>query len=282
MIKRLLVLTALLAAPAAGPMAAEGWPGAVRLVYLPVLGKQETIKKFGPLNAHLEKELGLPVVPVSFDSYEEMLVHLAKGEYDLAYLSPATLVEAAKFTDLSVVAMELDREGRRGYYSLIISRSGSGIERMEDLKGKTFAFTDEESTSGFLVPLSFFLNELKVTPSNFAKRVVFAGDHKSLILGVYKGEYHAGATNSVDLSRTLHSQGVKQEELTVVWQSELIPGAPVCARAALPDEFKKAVEAALLKFNRNKEGIKALQIGGFAPAQMQDYELIKKLEHLRK
>ncbi len=252
-------------------------PERVRMVYLPILGKEETLERFEPVTSHLEKGLGLPVDAVSFASYNKALLHLVKGDFEVAYLGPATFVKVSRAAKLEVVAMELDSAGRKGYYSVLISRADSGIKTLEDGRGKVLAFTDTKSTSGFLVPVTFFLRELKTTPGSFAKKVEFSGDHESLIKGVYQGEYDIGATGTVDLARTMEAEQIPEDALRVIWKSEIIPGPPVCARADLPEGFKKSVQQALVSLDDEKV-LEALQIGGFAPASGDDYKLIKSLE----
>jgi len=259
----------------------EAWPSPVRIIYLPSIGKESTLARFKPLSRHLEKVLGAPVESVSFDSYEEMIANLSKGEFEIAYLSPSTYVESGRIAKLEPVAMELDRFGNRGYHGLIICRSNSGYKSLQDVRGKTLAFTNPKSTSGFLVPLSYFMHELKETPDSFARKVVFAGDHQKVIKGVLNGAYDAGATNDVDLNRTVMSEDISADSFRVIWTSDLIPGAPVCVRPDLPEGFKAAVIGALIMFNKDKEGLNSLQTGGFAAANDKDYEMARQLEGIK-
>jgi len=81
----------------------EAWPSPVRIIYLPSIGKESTLARFKPLSRHLEKVLGAPVESVSFDSYEEMIANLSKGEFEIAYLSPSTYVESGRIAKLEPV-----------------------------------------------------------------------------------------------------------------------------------------------------------------------------------
>jgi len=274
-----LLMTLMVFSPA--PLAqVQDWPARVRIMYIPVVGKEATLNRYQPLTNHLEKVLGLSVDAMSVDSYSEVLVPLAKGDFEIAYLTPSTYVKTSPLVELEVTAMELDSSGNRGYRGLIICRSDRDIQSLEDVRGKVLAFTNLQSTSGFLVPLVYFLQERKETPESFAKTVAFAGDHQALIKGVLEGTYDAGATNDMDLSRTLQAEGVPGDALRVIWTSELIPGAPVCVRPDLPPSFKAAVLGALVMFNQDQEGTSSLRIGGFAEARDKDYDLVRKLEKL--
>jgi len=43
-------------------------------------------------------------------------------------------------------------DGSLGYYSVMYTRADSGIERFDDMEGRSLAFADPNSTSGYLVP----------------------------------------------------------------------------------------------------------------------------------
>jgi len=262
-----------------GPADPSPGPAAVRIVYLPIVGKKATLERFKPLTEHLQKTLNLPVTAVSFNDYDEVVVALAKGEFEAAYLSPDTYVQAAEVAKLVPVAMELDREGNPGYRAVLICRSDKKYLKVDDARGGVLALLkNTTSTSGFLVPLNYFLQVRKETPESFAGKVEFADDHAKVIRGVLSGAYDLGATNDMDLSRTMQAENIPAGTFRVLWTSELIPGSPVCVRRDLSPEFKAAFLAALLKFNEDAKGLQALEIGGYARAADQDYALVRRLD----
>ncbi len=71
--------------------------------------------------------------------------------------------------------LECGTDGMPGYKGIIIARKDSGITTMEQAKGHTFAFTDPNSTSGFLVPNVLFARDLKVKPEEYFSEVRFSG-----------------------------------------------------------------------------------------------------------
>jgi phosphonate transport system substrate-binding protein len=269
----------LLAPGASGP-AAPALPAAVRIAYLPIFGKQATLERFKPLTEHLGKTLNLPVTAESFDDYDDVVVALAKGEFEAAYLSPDTYVLASEVAKLTPVAMELDRRGNPGYHALLICRSDKKYQTVDDARGGVLALVNSTSTSGFLLPLNYFLQVRKETPESFAGKVVFAGDHEKVIKGVLGGTYDLGATNDMDLERTMQAAAMPAGTFRVLWTSDLIPGSPVCVRSDLSPEFQAAFLAALLKFNEDAKGLAALEIGGYAKATDHDYALVRQMERM--
>lgn len=262
------------------PAVPDGWPPVIKVVYAPVAGKESTLRLFEPFTAHLGEVLETRVEPVSFDTYEEAINALALGDFSLAYLTPSSYVQAARVFQLEVVAMELNESGQRGYRSIMICRADSKIAGLEGARGKSAAFANENSTSGFLVPLRHLLITAGESPSSYFSQVTFAGDHARVIDGVYKGLYDIGATNDMDFQRSIVSLNIPEKELRVLWTSDLIPGSPVCVKAGEIPSLKCALVGAVLMFNARSDDLAKLKIGGFAPGSNQDYRIVRELEDL--
>lgn len=79
------------------------------------------------------------------------------------------------------------------YKGQFITRKGSGIKTIADLKGKTFCGVDAASTSGWIIP-SINLRANGIDPQKDLKAVTFAGSHDNVVIAVYKGDCDAGAT----------------------------------------------------------------------------------------
>lgn len=259
---------------------AEPVTAPLRLLYSPVLGRDATLSRYQPFTDHLSRSLGLPVAAESLETNQDIRVPLARGQFDLAYLTPTLYKKAEPYSRFTVLAMELDAAGNRGYHSIIICRSDRPYLSVAAAKSAVLAFTNFDSASGFEVPLIYFLKELKETPATFAGKVVFAGNHPELIKGVDEGKFDLGATNDMDFSRTLEAENLPAADFRELWRSELIPGAVICVRSDLPPDRQAAILKAILDFNQDPDGLKALQIGGLAPATAADYAPLRALSAL--
>ena len=175
--------------------------------------------------------------------------------------------------------MELYYPGRRGYQSVLITRRGSDIRRLEDARGKVLAFSDPDSTSGFLVPMLHFVRDLGVAPASFASKVVFAGSHGAVAKGVDEGRYAVGATNEVDLARAVEELHLKLTDFQILWTSQMIPGAPYGIRKDLPDSLKAAYRRALLNL-KDPMILGKLKIVGLSPVKDSEYDIIRDLKKL--
>ena len=284
MIRRILCLcaVALLAVPALGLAKQGEWPETVKLGVIPTEGASETAERFKPLTSHLEKVLGVEVELFTASDYAGIITAMANNHIDFAYFGPKSYTEASEKADAQAVALETGMDGQPGYTGVIITRSDSGIETMDQAKGKSFAFTDPNSTSGFLVPNVLFARDMKVKPEDYFQEVKFSGSHGASILAVKNGSIQVAATNNVDLNRMQEKGAASWDDFNIIWTSELIPGSPMTARSDLPESLKAAYAGALFMFNSDEEGLKKLQIGGYIPADDSTYDIIRYLKRLKK
>lgn len=257
------------------------WPDKLRMGVAPTEGAADTAERFKGLAEHLTKELGIPVEVISASDYAGIITAMAAKNIELAYFGPKSYTEAAEKANAQAVALEKGKDGQPGYYGVVIAKSGSGMKTIQDAKGKTFAFTDPNSTSGYLVPNILFYRDLKTKPEEFFKEVKFSGSHGASILSVKNGSIDTAATNNVDLDRAATKGDARWEDFVILWKSELIPGSPMVVRGDLPESLKKAYGAALLKFNDNKDGLVKLQIGGYEPATDQTYDVTRYMNRLK-
>lgn len=258
------------------------WPDSIRIGFIPTEGGSAAEARFKPLVDHLKRSLELDVEVVSASDYAGVITAMAHGHLDFAYFGPKSYVEAAEKANAQALALELNKQGEPGYYGVIIVRKDSKITTLDQIQGKNFAFTDPNSTSGYLVPNILFARDLKVTPDAYFSDVRFSGSHGASILAVKNHSVEVAATNNIDLDRMIQKGQASLDDFRVLWQSDLIPGAPMAARKDLPESLKAAFAGALLTFNGDKEGMAHLQNGGYGFANDGTYDTIRYLKYLKK
>ncbi|MEZ4813946.1 MAG: phosphate/phosphite/phosphonate ABC transporter substrate-binding protein [Bdellovibrionota bacterium] len=179
---------------------------------------------------------------------------------------------------IEAVIITLRGDGEKTYKGQIIARADSGIKTLEDLKGKTFAYTDAASTSGFILPSKLLRDkgiELKDT--------VFAQKHDNVVTMVYQKQVDAGATYySNPITEELEG-GKKVTKITdararvmtqfpdvekavnIIGYTEEIPNEPWVLRTNLYDDpaenekIKGYVVDALQAFGETAEGRVAIK-----------------------
>ena len=157
------------------------------------------------------------------------------------------------------------KSGLADYYSIIFTRSDSGIKRVEDLKGKTIVFEDVGSTSGYLLPKLFLQRRgLKLTekgrfsPDNAATDVgyVFARTQEKLVDAVLTKQAAAGAFSNDDFGALDEK---KKADIGVLAQTDRLPRHLLSVRSDLAPGLVDRLEGILLAMHDDAEGQKILQ-----------------------
>src|SRR5688500_15272786 len=189
------VFSMLLAAAALGGGAtAHAADGALRFgVGLFQPDREKNDATYRPLAQHLAQRLGRPVELRTVDSWEGLAKSLANGETDIALMGPWGYVLANHFAGAQVVSTIL-YQGKPEYFAMIVTHPDSGLASMQDLigpkgRGRSFAFGDKGSTSGYLIPLHYFMQQ-GIDPERHFGRVVYT-KHQAIQTQVTAGQIDA-------------------------------------------------------------------------------------------
>jgi phosphonate transport system substrate-binding protein len=214
MMPRLAALAAALGlALAAGPARAADLP-VLRVSAIPDEAPTELQRKFKPLGDYLEKQLGLPVKFVPVTDYAATVEGLAGGHLDLVWYGGFTFVQARRRTGSALPLVQREEDAR--FHSKFITRPGSGIEKLADLKGKTLAFGSESSTSGHLMP-RWFLMQAGIQPDKDLARYAFSGAHDATARWVESGKVDAGALNESVWNKLVEEKKVDPAKVKVFY-----------------------------------------------------------------
>ncbi|HWH76346.1 MAG TPA: phosphate/phosphite/phosphonate ABC transporter substrate-binding protein, partial [Candidatus Binatus sp.] len=209
---------------------------------------------------------------------------LRVNKLDVAFLAPASYVLAKNEANIKVV-LKSERKGIPFYYAAIITRADSGIRKLEDLRGKTFAFGDSLSTTGHVFPRKM-LKERGIDPVRDFKQILYSGGHDATVLAVLNGKVDAGATyaNSPDGEDTAWMRYLKNPEdvkkIRAIAFSEPIPADNLVISGSLDDAVAKKIVAIFLELSHDPKGKKMLrdlyQIDGFVTATDKDYDSVRE------
>jgi phosphonate transport system substrate-binding protein len=114
---------------------------------------------------------------------------------DLAFIHPAGYVFASREAKAQIVAVDV-WHGKTSYTSRIFVRKDSGFKNLEQLRGKTIAFVDPGSTSGYVYPMVMLMKRLvkERDPKTFFKEAMFAGTHEAALLALLNGKWTQAST----------------------------------------------------------------------------------------
>jgi len=232
------------------------------------------VKKWQPLADYLARELQMPMEMVFRSSYREIINALSKGEMDLCLTGAFMYVLTREATDIRPLVRR-KKFGSSYYNSIIIVRKDSNLKTFDDLKGKSFAFTDKESTTGYLLPVAMMRQKGINDPKAYFSEVIYAGNPDSVLLSVYTGNTDGAAMPST----RWQLENPKVKELRIIWKSEPVYLGPFSVRGGLDHELVSRFKKAFLKIGKTPATLelsKHIQIEGFEEADDNDYDAIRR------
>jgi len=274
-----LLLAALTGLAAAATPA--GWPAKLVLGTIPTESSSHQTERFEDLVKYLSQKLGIPVEQKTSSDYAGVITAMQFKHVDVAYFGPKSYVEAALRANAEAFVIEVGEDGSQGYHGVIIAKKGSSIRRLEDAKGKVWAFTDPNSTSGTLVPTIYLVKERKLDPQTYFSKVIYSGSHEASMLSVKGGKVDIASTNDLDMLRGEGKLWSKDKDFQILWTSPLIPGSPMAWRKDLPETLKKALRDAFVSY-KDKEGLSKLKISGYAPVADDVYNPVREQIEFKK
>jgi phosphonate transport system substrate-binding protein len=213
-----------------------------------------TESRFKDFARVFRERLGVELKIYTASDYAGTIQALTSGQIQFASLGPAAY--AAAWIDsnglVEPLAAAKEPDGDVGYHSHLIVKADAPYRTLEDLKGKTLAWADPNSTSGYLIPL-VSLRAAEVNAERHFGRTIFSGGHEQSALGVVRGQFDAafvwGARNPLDrgVLRAMTERGILDPKLLrVIWMSPLIPNSPITVRKDLPAEMKRDIRRLFL------------------------------------
>jgi phosphonate transport system substrate-binding protein len=263
-----------------GDLWAAEWPKQLVMAVTPSNIPTELFKASEVFAAELGKKVGVSIKVYMPTDYLGVVEALRNRTADMAFVHPAGYVFSNREAKAQIVAVDV-WHGKTSYTSRIFVRKDSGIKTLEELRGKTIAFVDPGSTSGYVYPMMHLMKKGLVKgrdPKTFFKEAMFAGTHEAALLALLNGSVDAVA--SFDLAPDQYlKEKARIEKLTYVAETDPIPEAGMCVREGLDPALVRKITDALMAFNapEYRPVLKDFYgIDGFAPAKDSDYDPVRE------
>ena len=222
-------------------------PEVLRISAIPDENPNELLRIYTPFAEYLAKELGMKVQFTPVVDYAATVEGLAARKLDLVWYGGFTSVQAVRRTNGTAKRLVLRQEDTE-FKSVFIAKPGSGITRLADLKGKTFAFGSVGSTSGLLMP-RYFLLQSGITPERDLKQVAYSGAHDATALWVESGKVDAGALNFLVWDKLVQQKKIDLAKVNVFSTTPPYVDYVWTARGDLDKGVQDKITAAFLKLD---------------------------------
>lgn len=233
---------------------------------------QVSVKEKAPLKTYLERKLGRTVNLVIPTSYNATVEALGNGSLDFAYLGGLTYIKAhARYGVVPLVQRTADLQFR----ALFITSRQSGIHSLADLKGKTFAFGDINSTSGHLMPY-MEMRQAGIDP-NTSLKFRYTGSHPATAKAVESGAVDAGALDETVYNSMVSEGKLDPTKVRVFYTSKPFVDYVWVARKdvgeAVQEKFAQAFTD--LKEGQDDEILKIVRGKNFVRANNEEYTVLR-------
>ncbi|MDI5893247.1 phosphate/phosphite/phosphonate ABC transporter substrate-binding protein [Halomonas rhizosphaerae] len=231
------------------PEDASQWldPDTLVFAYTPVEDPAVYAEVWDGFLEHMEEVTGKEVQFFPVQSNSAQIEAMRAGRLHVAGFNTGSnplAVACAGYRPFTMMAAE---DGSFGYEMEIITHPGSGIEEVEDIRGRTLTHTSETSNSGFKAPTALMASEFSMV-SGEDYEVDFSGKHDNSVLGVANQDYAvATVANSVKW-RMVDRGVVDADQLEVIYQSDTFPTTSYGTVHNLAPELQEAIQEAFFSF----------------------------------
>ena len=224
-------------------------------------------------------KIGMPVDFVDRESYAEINELVRNGNVDLAFVCGGPYVDGHKAFGMELLAAP-QAYGQQVYHSYIIVAKSSSLASFEELRGKTFAFTDPLSNSGKLVP-TYMLARMKETPESFFKKFIFTQAHDKSIKAVAEGIVDGAAVDSLIWEYLNRTKPQFTAATKIIERSPPYGIPPVVVRKELDPKLKERLRQVFLTAHEDGKGqeiLKGMMIDKFLPVKDRAYNSIREMQ----
>lgn len=282
------------AASATQESAPGGEDGVFTIAYAPNESNTEAADARNGLADDLSAVLGCEVEEIQASDYNAIIEALRTGKADMAYMGSQALALGVERTNLEPIVMKAeDGDPEKAIYHsvLITSSANEDINSIEDIKGKTMAFVDPDSTSGNLVPTAEIiqafpdedLNSDKLhTNGDFFEAVSFSGSHQAGLQAVIKGDVDVVPISDQILASEIANGNAAEGDVKIIHESAAIPAEAVVVAEHVDQATRDKLVEFLTSYDNEQYFTDVIKVPGarFVECDMSDYEDIIELNKI--
>ncbi|WP_028782307.1 putative selenate ABC transporter substrate-binding protein [Thalassobacillus devorans] len=236
-------------------------------------------RRFNRFTDYLSKQTGLDVVYVPSQDYAALVTAFNRGEIQLAWFGGLTGVQARNQVEGAEAIAQ--RPSDENFHSVFIANKDLNIDSLEDLKGKSFTFGSESSTSGHLMP-RHFLKEAGIDPQTyFDGEPNYSGSHDATYQLVESGSFQAGALNELVWKSAKEEGKVDTDKVEVFYTTPAYYDYNWTinnVNETFGDGTKQKVKEALLNMDKDqKEILELFHTDRFIETKNENYQAIKEV-----
>lgn len=246
-----------------------------------IISPRETFVYYEELLNYISEKLNYKIEFKQRKTYKEVNQLLAQNEVDLAFICSGAYVLDKNSCNLELLVVPLCY-GKPLYQSYIIVHKLSPIKNFNELKGKTFAFTDPLSNSGKLYAEKR-VKELGFKNANFFTSTVYSSAHDISMQLISKRVIDGACVDGLIYEYMAKHYPESISQIKIIEKSEYFGIPPVVVPANLNKKMKEKIKYILLTLHADPKGkkiLEKLEIDKFIEGKESDYNEIKEMVRL--
>ena len=270
---------------------AGGEDGVFTIAYAPNESTDQSTDARNGLATELSKVLGCEVEEIQASDYNAIIEALRTGKADMAYMGPLAIALGAERAEITPIVMKAEDgdPNKAIYHSVLITNAkNTNINTIQDIKGKTMAFVDPDSTSGNLIPsaeiIKAFPNdglttEKLHTNDSFFHAVSFSGSHQAGLQAVAKGDIDIAPISDQILASEISKGNVNKNDIKIIHESAAIPAEAMVVAKSVDEKTRNTLTEFLTSYNNEAYFTDVIKKPGarFIKCDMSDYQPIVEL-----
>jgi len=251
----------------------------IRIAVGGMITPKEGFAYYRKLLDYIGEKSGRKVEFVDREDYAEINDLVKKGEVDVAFVCGGPYVDGHKEFGMELLTAPV-AYGDMVYYSYIIVSKESPVNSLEELRGKSFAFTDPLSNTGKLVP-TYMLAKINFTPESFFKRYDYTHGHDKSIKAVATGIVDGAAVDSLIWEYANRTNPEFTSKTKIIIKSPPYGIPPVVVRHGLDSELKERLRHIFQNTHndaKGKEILKGMMVDKFVPITDSAYDSIREMK----
>jgi phosphonate transport system substrate-binding protein len=250
----------------------------LRVAVASMISPKETFVHYRHLLAYIAHRMDKDLEFVQRKTYGEIDELLKKGQIDLALICSGPYISGKERYGFEALAVP-EVHGSHFYRSYLIVNQSSHFRRLEDLRGRSFAFTDPDSNTGRLVP-TYWLAEMNEKPETFFGQIIYTYSHDNSIMAVARGLVDGAAVDGLIWDFYQAKNPTFTSKTRIIKKSEPYGIPPLVVSRQFPSELKERIRKLLFTMHQDPEGkrlLDELMIDRFIPLQEEWYATLKQM-----
>jgi len=224
---------------AAGLASEKGTPdNPITVMLVPTDGgtADGTIADFSPIFNAINRSKGLDFEIRVGQSYSSVVEGLDNKLVDIAFVGPTLYLQAAERDAAEPLAVAV-QNGESVYYAGIFAKNGVTLNNIQDLKGRSMAFGDVNSSSSFTIQVGMMI-EAGLDPALDLSKIYLTGGHANSLNALSEGYVDFAAASFNSYIKAVNAGAIDPNNVIPVLKSAPIPYPPFVMHPSLDEDVK--------------------------------------------